>query len=36
MLDINFTPFPNLKTDRLILRRLSAEDVLEIFALRSN
>ena len=36
MLEINFTPFPNLETDRLILRRLSAEDVLEIFALRSN
>ena len=36
MLDINFTPFPNLETDRLILRRLSAEDILEIFALRSN
>ena len=36
MLVINFTPFPNLETNRLILRRLSAEDVLEIFALRSD
>ncbi len=36
MLDLNFTPFPNLETDRLILRRVSAEDVLEIFALRSD
>lgn len=36
MLEINFTPFPILETDRLILRRLSAEDVLEIFALRSD
>lgn len=36
MLDINFTPFPNLETERLYLRRVSKEDVNEIFALRSN
>lgn len=36
MLDINFTPFPNLETERLYLRRISKEDVNEIFALRSN
>lgn len=36
MLDINFTPFPNLETERLYLRRIAKEDVNEIFALRSN
>ncbi|NDP26583.1 MAG: GNAT family N-acetyltransferase [Flavobacterium sp.] len=36
MLNINFTPFPNLETDRLQLRRVANSDVKEIFALRSN
>jgi ribosomal-protein-alanine N-acetyltransferase len=36
MLSINFNPFPNLETERLILRRVDANDVNEIFALRSN
>ena len=36
MLTINFTPFPNLETERLVLRRIVNEDVKEIFALRSN
>ena len=36
MLNINFTPFPNLETEQLYLRRVSKEDVNEIFALRSN
>ncbi|MBA4275201.1 GNAT family N-acetyltransferase [Flavobacterium sp.] len=36
MLAINFTPFPNLETERLYLRRVAKEDVNEIFALRSN
>lgn len=36
MLDINFTPFPNLETERLYLRRVKKEDVNEIFALRSD
>ena len=36
MLTINFSPFPNLETDRLSLRRLLISDVNEIFALRSN
>jgi ribosomal-protein-alanine N-acetyltransferase len=36
MLDINFTPFPNLETERLYLRRVAKEDVNEIFALRSD
>jgi ribosomal-protein-alanine N-acetyltransferase len=36
MLKINFTPFPTLETERLLLRRLVNEDVNEIFALRSD
>ena len=36
MLEFNFSPFPNLETERLILRRLNSLDVNEIFALRSN
>lgn len=36
MLEINFTPFPILETERLYLRRVMKEDVNEIFALRSN
>ena len=33
---MNFTPFPNLETERLLLRRVVKEDVKEVFALRSN
>lgn len=36
MLDINFSPFQNLETERLCLRRVIKEDVNEIFALRSD
>ena len=36
MLIINFTPFPNLETESLYLRRIDNDDVNEIFALRSN
>jgi len=36
MLDINFTPFPNLSTKRLFLRRVVNEDVIEVYKLRSN
>ncbi|WP_413998455.1 GNAT family N-acetyltransferase [Flavobacterium sp. W1B] len=36
MLTINFTPFPNLETERLLLRRVDKNDVNEIFELRSN
>jgi len=36
MLTINFTPFPILHTERLVLRRLSKFDVAELFKLRSN
>lgn len=32
----NFTPFPNLQTQRFILRQLRIEDENEIFALRSD
>ena len=36
MLVFNFSPFPNLETNRLNLRRLNPLDVTEILALRSN
>jgi ribosomal-protein-alanine N-acetyltransferase len=36
MLTINFTPFPILETERLVLRRVNENDVNEIFAIRSN
>jgi [ribosomal protein S5]-alanine N-acetyltransferase len=36
MLNINFEPFTNLETERLLLRRLENADVKEVFALRSN
>jgi ribosomal-protein-alanine N-acetyltransferase len=36
MLTLNFTPFPNLETERLLLRRVNKDDVDEIFALRSD
>ena len=36
MLLINFTPFPNLETKHLSLRRVVKEDANEIFALRSD
>jgi [ribosomal protein S5]-alanine N-acetyltransferase len=36
MLSVNFNPFPVLTTERLMLRRISSEDVKDIFALRSN
>ena len=36
MLTLNFAPFPNLETDRLLLRRVDKNDVNEIFALRSD
>ena len=34
--DINFTPFPVLKTERLTIRQLVTRDANEIFALRSD
>lgn len=36
MLELNFTPFPELKTERLLLRRLEKKDANELFFLRSN
>jgi ribosomal-protein-alanine N-acetyltransferase len=36
MLEINFHPFQNLETERLILRRLAASDLDEIIELRGN
>lgn len=36
MLHLNFTPFPNLTTERLLLRQLNENDENEIFKLRSD
>lgn len=36
MLNISFSPFPNLETERLSLRRLIPEDANVIFEIRSN
>ena len=36
MLTINFHPFQNLETERLLLRRIDTNDVDEILALRGN
>ncbi|WP_163397660.1 GNAT family N-acetyltransferase [Flavobacterium fluviatile] len=36
MLNFNFTPFPVIATDRLLLRQITKDDVKEIFELRSN
>ena len=36
MLDINFHPFQNLETERLLLRRVSTNDVNEVMELRGN
>lgn len=36
MITINFSPFQNLETERLLLRRVSVEDVHEVLALRGN
>jgi RimJ/RimL family protein N-acetyltransferase len=36
MLEVNFHPFPQIKTERLLLRRLIKEDAEQIFKLRSD
>jgi len=36
MLTINFHPFPNLESERLLLRRLNSDDVNEVLELRGN
>ncbi len=36
MLTFNFTPFPVLQTDKLILRKINVDDVQQVFLLRSD
>ena len=36
MLELNFTPFPDLKTERLLLRRMMKQHAPELFFLRSD
>src|SRR6187402_761002 len=36
MLEFNFHPFPVIETERLLLRRMTNDDVNEVFELRSN
>lgn len=36
MLEFNFNPFPVIETERLLLKRITNEDVKEVFELRSN
>src|ERR1044072_9844373 len=36
MLELNFTPFPVLETERLILRRVTNDDEQEIFVMRND
>lgn len=36
MLEINFSVFPELETDRLKLRRADVNDINELFAMRSD
>jgi len=36
MMDLNFSPFPELKTERLQLRKMTRDDADEIFFLRSD
>ena len=36
MLEFNFTPFPELNTERLHLRQINRDDVQELYFLRSD
>ncbi len=36
MLQVNFQPFPEITTNRLLLRKISKNDVTEVFNLRSS
>lgn len=36
MIEVNFNPFPELETERLVLTRLSIDDAPELFQLRSD
>lgn len=33
---INFSPFPNLETDRLVLRRIHQDDIRDLFEMRND
>jgi ribosomal-protein-alanine N-acetyltransferase len=33
---VRFTPFPKLETERLVLRRITPADVIEVYAIRSD
>ena len=35
-MELNYSPFPELKTERLLLRRLTKDDARELFILRSD
>jgi ribosomal-protein-alanine N-acetyltransferase len=36
MLQLNFSPFPEIKTERLLLRRMTDNDAPALFSLRTN
>ena len=36
MLQVNFQPFPQIGTERLLLREITKADAADFFALRSN
>lgn len=36
MLTLNFNPFPEIQTDRLFLRRITADDAADVFVLRAD
>ena len=36
MLEVNFTPFPNLESERLLLRQITAGDVDQVYDIRSD
>lgn len=36
MLELNFTPFPNLQSARVVLREMTNADIEDLFVLRSN
>ena len=36
MIELNFSPFPTIETDRLILRKLAPSDIDVLFEIRSN
>lgn len=36
MLELDLTPFPTLRTERLVLRAITAEDAPALFRIRSD